>query len=157
MSLSAFRRFGLAAWLVAAALLGNAAAQNQLAVNVVAATTERAAQASADASAEASDPHAHHAHHAGHHGTAAADASPPASHDHHAGHHGAGGHTHKGHADCDVCGVVAVMAALTLPSAIIVATPPTALCPSGVRPADDFARVSPRYALYVSRAPPSHG
>ena len=57
MRLSAFRRLGFAAWLVAIALIANAAAQNQLGLNVLEATTERAA---VPAAAVPADPHAHH-------------------------------------------------------------------------------------------------
>lgn len=142
MSLSAFRRLGFAAWLVALALIANLAAQNQLALNVVEATTEQAAAPA--------DPHAGHDHHA-HHAAAAPVSAAPAEARHN--HHAPGGHTHKGHADCAVCGVVATMAALTLPATVFVHVPS-----SFARPADivaaDVIRPAARYALYISRAPP---
>lgn len=143
MSLAGLRRLGFAAWLVAIALIANAAAQNQLALNVVEATNERAA-----APATPVDPHAHHDH-AQH--VAAMQAPAQASHQHRAG---PGGHTHKGHADCAVCGAVAIMAGLTLPAAIIFDLPR-----NFARPADparaEIIRTAARYARYLSRAPPA--
>ena len=143
MLLSAFRRLGFAAWLVAIALIGNLAAQNQLALNVVEATTERAAVPA--------DPHAHHdqAQHAAHMAAAAAPAPAAPSHAHHA----PGGHTHKGHADCAVCGVVATMAALTLPTAVFFKLPVEA---AEARPLShvDIVRIAGRHTPYSSRAPP---
>jgi hypothetical protein len=145
MLLSAFRRLGFAAWLVAIALIANLAAQNQLALNVVEATTERAV-----APAVSADPHAHHRNHAQHTDhTATAPAPAPASHAHHA----PGGHTHKGHADCALCGVVATMAALTLPSTVLFNLPAE---PAQARPLShvDIVRIAGRHTPYSSRAPP---
>ncbi|MGE3475122.1 MAG: DUF2946 family protein [Rhodospirillaceae bacterium] len=143
MSLARLRRLGFAAWLVAIALIANAAAQNQLALNVVEAATEQAA-----ASATPVDPHAHHHDHAAH--MAAMQAAEAAAHQHHTG---PGGHTHKGYADCAVCGAVAVMAGLTLPAAIVFDVPRTFAQPSNVAPATTVRLVA-RYERYISRAPP---
>ncbi|MGE4064537.1 MAG: hypothetical protein AB7E79_14315 [Rhodospirillaceae bacterium] len=148
MSLLAFRRFGFAAWLVAIALVANLAAQNQLGINVIEATSEAAAVVAP------ADPHAHHHHDHAKPSNATPEvvlSAPGHAHDHSA----PDGHTHKGHADCAVCGAVAAMAALTLPAAVAVGIP------SGfARPTDtsrtEFIRSAARYALYVSRAPPSH-
>jgi len=149
MSLSAFRRLGFAAWLVAIALIASAAAQNQLSINVIEATTERAA------APLPADPHAHHHDHVQHMAAAPAampmaPAPMPAGHDHHA----PGGHTHKGHADCAVCGAVAAMAALTLPATLVVDVPTDFARPANLTHAE-FVRRSARYALYISRAPPT--
>ena len=161
MSVAAFKRLGFAAWFVAIALIANLAAQNQLSINVVEATTERAAEAPKSPDTPV-DPHAHHKqmaegheHHAEHqhHAVAAQAPATPTSHDHSAGHHGPGGHTHKGHADCAVCGVVAVMAALTLPAALIIEVPRDVSRPPHAAKADTI-RTAARYAPYSSRAPP---
>lgn len=149
MRLSSFRRLGFAAWLVAIALIGNAAAQNQLGLNVLEATTERAAVAEA---AVPADPHAHHhtpEQHAAMMAAAPAAAPAHAGHDHNA----PGGHTHKGHADCSVCGAVAAMAALTLPATLAFDVPRDFAAPVNILHAE-FTRRTARYALYISRAPP---
>lgn len=146
MSLTRLRRFGFAAWLVAVALIANAAAQNQLALNVVEAATEQAAQPPAPA-----DPHAHHDH--AQHMAAMAAAAQTQAHAAHQHHSDAGGHTHKGHADCAVCGVVAVMAGLTLPAAIAFDIPRDFVRPGNVVSAS-AARIARRYERYISRAPP---
>ncbi|MCC6914434.1 MAG: hypothetical protein IT566_12090 [Rhodospirillaceae bacterium] len=142
MSLARLRRFGFAAWLVAIALIANAAAQNRLALNVVEAATERSSLPAA-----AANPHAHHDH-AAH--MAAMQAAEAAAHRHHAG---PGGHTHKGYADCAVCGAVAVMAGLTLPATIVFDVPRKFAQPSNVAPAA-AVRLVARYERYISRAPP---
>ncbi len=82
---------------------------------------------------------------------AAAPVAAPAhkGHDHNA----PGGHTHKGHADCAVCGAVAAMAALTLPTTLAFHVPTEFAAPVNILHME-FTRRSARYALYISRAPP---
>jgi len=133
---------GFAAWLVAIALIANAAAQNQLALNVVEAATVQATPAATPV-----DPHAHHHDHAQH--MAAAKAAPHAAHQHHAG-----GHTHKGHADCALCGAVAVMAALTLPATIMMQNPREIVAQAVTIRAEHVALLA-QYPPYSSRAPPA--
>jgi hypothetical protein len=69
-------------------------------------------------------------------------------------HHGAGGHTHKGHADCEVCGVVAALAFVTIPVAALVPAPQLfALAPNTFTA--QFTLPATRSAPYASRAPPT--
>ncbi len=151
MSLARLRRLGFAAWLVAIALIANAAAQNQLALNVVDAATEQAAPAAIPAQTTAG-PHAHHDHAA--HMAAMQAAAAQVEHAAHQHHAGSGGHTHKGHADCSVCGAVAVMAALTLPATLVLDIPRDVVRSAEMAVAS-VIRTAARYERYNSRAPPT--
>ncbi len=66
----------------------------------------------------------------------------------------AGGHTHKGHADCDTCGAVAGMAAFTLPSLPVVIVPPAIATPFALAPPTGLRRAT-LHPAYASRAPPA--
>jgi hypothetical protein len=68
----------------------------------------------------------------------------------------AGGHTHKGHMDCEVCGALAALAAFTLPSLIVLAPPIGFALPerAAVLRAPVLADIS---SPYSSRAPPVMG
>jgi len=71
----------------------------------------------------------------------------------HADHPVQDGHTHKGHADCAMCGVVASMAALSVPVLDALLVPETFAKPSSPAPAQSFV-MDRAYAPYSSRAPP---
>jgi hypothetical protein len=121
--LSRLRRAVVAVCIAAAALVGSGVEQLQLSQNVMAATVAEA-------------------------GAPSMQAPCP---DHVAAH--AGGHTHKGHADCAICGTLAFLAAFTLPLA---ATPvPPAPVYDSPAPARGAVRPVAVSALpYRSRAPP---
>lgn len=133
-----FRAF-FALSLAIAALTVNAAQQRELGFNVIAATAEAPAfHVMPDGSVMAGD---------------MGVVAPEARH-HHAAHGSAGGHTHRGHADCDLCGFVADMGAFTLAAVTILPQPPEILA-GYVQTAPQtrhFAAPSPPYA---SRAPPT--
>ena len=121
-------RLGFALWLGLLALATSGVAQNQLSLNVITATLSGPEQA------------------AGHYmpdGTFMAG-SMDASHD---------GHTHKGHADCALCGVVASMAAVTVPVLDAVFVPDIFSTPPHIV-ATSFAELGAAFAPYASRAPP---
>ncbi len=70
----------------------------------------------------------------------------------HAQHDGAG-HTHKGHADCAVCGATDALAFLTVAVALPIILPPV-LTPATDQAAFAFALTAASAASYASRAPP---
>jgi hypothetical protein len=133
------RHFCMAFWLGLLALAANGLEQQQLNTNVlVALSTDLAA---------------------GHGGASGTHVMPDGTvmagtmADDHAA-RGAGGHTHKGHADCEVCGAVAAMAAITLP--ILPCVPlPTPQYQAGASAAFTAATLAEPYPPYASRAPPS--
>ena len=130
MGKNRFLRVCFALWLGLVALAANGFEQRELSLNVIAATV--------------SAPEGGAAFHVMPDGTIMAGSMV---------HGEAGGHTHKGHADCDVCGAVAEMAAITLPVLPVVPLPQVEF--EAARPATPaFAfrtSVSPPYS---SRAPP---
>jgi len=134
-------RLGFALWLGLLALTASGVAQNQLSTNVLVAALDTAAGRAP----------------AGHYmpdGTFMAGSMSGMSHaDHHSDSPDAGGHTHKGHADCSMCGVVASMAALSVPvlDAILV---PDVFAKSLSKPGARSVVVGRHYAPYSSRAPP---
>lgn len=65
----------------------------------------------------------------------------------------AAGHTHRGHADCDMCGVAAAMAALSVPALDIVLVPDVFAAPA-IGAVARFVLTDASYAPYASRAPP---
>jgi len=141
------RRFGFVFWLGLLALTVSGVAQNQLSKDaLVAALTAAGADPASghfmpDGTFMSGPMPAHAGHaHAGH------DHGDHASHD--------GGHTHRGHADCSVCGVVAAMAALTLPVSDVISVPHARAVnvPWTLHPDVLGKRVR---APYLSRAPPS--
>jgi hypothetical protein len=69
--------------------------------------------------------------------------------------HQPGGHTHQGHADCDVCGTLAAMAGFTLPIIGGMVLPPRFDLPHAVAPARILA-IARLPAPYTSRAPPAN-
>lgn len=133
------RRLRLTFWLGLLALMASGAAQHQLSFNVLDAALSN------------------HSHVAGHYmpdGTFMAGAMHGDAHEGHTDPAQAGGHTHKGHADCNMCGTVAAMAAFTLSTPL--AVPP----PSLVGEAQAIALTSVflirrEHVPYASRAPPS--
>jgi len=68
-------------------------------------------------------------------------------------HHDTGGHTHRGHSDCEVCGAVAAMAAFTLPVLAFVPLPPV-LVGSFLSSEHEYLFRSVPHSSYSSRAPP---
>ncbi len=67
------------------------------------------------------------------------------------------GHTHKGHADCSMCGAVAAMTSVSVPVANTFIVP-AAFAFSHAQAAVDVISTRALYAPYASRAPPSlHG
>lgn len=63
------------------------------------------------------------------------------------------GHTHKGHADCSLCGLVASMAAITVPVLDAVLMPEAFAAPvSAIASRAIYAKAL--HAPYASRAPP---
>jgi hypothetical protein len=68
--------------------------------------------------------------------------------------HDAAGHTHKGHADCAVCGVLATLAAVTLPT-IAAPTVPRQVAESRPIAAPIVAAIGRPLAPYSSRGPPT--
>lgn len=129
MRFQGFSRAFFAFWLAIAALTVNAVAQRELGFAVIAATAEDA----------------------GFH--IMPDGSRMAGSMGHA-HDSTGGHTHKGHADCDLCGLVADMAAFTPASVTLLPQPPEVYAgySQPAPQARHFAAPSPPYA---SRAPPA--
>jgi hypothetical protein len=137
MTLRRLHRLGFALWLGLVALTASGIAQNQLSTNVlVAAVTEGGQSAShvmPDGSVMAgSMAHGSHAH------------------DHQAD---ASGHSHKGHADCTLCGPVAAMAAFMVPVADVIPLPRVFATPGPIATAHITFFSAPR-APYASRAPP---
>ena len=134
-------RVCMALWLGIIALAANAFEQQQLTTNILVAT--------------AADPAPKAGFHVMPDGTAMAGSmvhadGPSAIHrttD-------ADGHTHRGHADCEICGTVAAMAAFTLPSLPEMPLPLSQLHVAS--PADPQAAHTARpYSPYASRAPPA--
>lgn len=64
------------------------------------------------------------------------------------------GHTHKGHADCSLCGLVASMAAISVPVQGAVISPDVLTVPAHARYSQAVAARA-LHAPYASRAPPS--
>jgi hypothetical protein len=143
MSRTRFLRFGLVLWLGILALAVGGIAQTQLSTNVVVAALSGSAS--------------HHDATAGGHympdGTFMAGSMDSAQHDH-ADHANTGGHTHKGHADCVVCGPVAATASLTLAADVIILLPDAFAQPSSSTAVHFKLPAAPRPA-YASRAPPA--
>jgi hypothetical protein len=65
-----------------------------------------------------------------------------------------GGHTHKGHADCNMCGAVAAMASLTIAATTLILPPPMIGDPHAPT-LTSVVIVRRNHAPYASRAPPS--
>lgn len=155
-------RFGFAFWLGLLALTVSGVAQTQLSLNVVEAslTDSHGAHGHSHDHGVA----AHEAAAGGHYmpdGTYMAGPMPGMSdaHDHTEATHAAdparsGGHTHKGHADCIMCSLVATMASLTQPAPVAVVTPETLPAPILLISEQEIVRTTPR-GPYASRAPPS--
>jgi len=135
MSLRLLHRLGFALWLGLLALSASGVAQNQLSFNVLDAALKGPAVAG----------------HIMPDGTFMAGSM---AHGDHGESQDGAGHTHKGHADCSMCGVVAAMAALTVPVLDTFATPDAFAVPVS---ADIAHRVLSKtsHAPYASRAPPS--
>jgi hypothetical protein len=132
-------RFALALWIAVLALTAGAVEQQQLASTVIAVTLAEAG-----------------GHAVGHYmpdGTYMAGSMASAA-ESHAGHE-AGGHTHKGHADCEVCGTLAAMAGFTLPVIGGIIFPPRFTLPPNVTAVAALAIARPP-APYASRAPPAN-
>jgi Protein of unknown function (DUF2946) len=132
-------RLVLALWLGIGALAANAFEQQQLTINILEAVASDAHTAESPQFHVMPD------------GTVMAGTmgEHPSAH-----HHDAGGHTHKGHADCEVCGTVATLAAITLPILPILPVPRSFSESTPVAAPEsqfyDFLRTP-----YASRAPPS--
>jgi hypothetical protein len=134
-------RIALALWLGIAALAANAVEQQQLNGNVITAAYQDFAAAKAGPGFHVMPD-----------GTVMAGSMSHMDAGEHR-HAGPGGHTHKGHMDCEVCGAVAAMAAITLPA-----------LPEFPLPKDEFhaapvigvhtIATGRRYSAYASRAPP---
>jgi len=155
MRLRVLQRLGLL-WLGLLALTAGGLMQNQLARDVVVATLNDHQHPGAsgghfmpDGTYMAGPMHGGHgdhqaAAHDGHHGD-------------HSDHHSQGGHTHKGHADCDVCGLVASMAALSVPVLDTIVLPEVFAAPPSAYALGNI-HTRALYAPYASRAPPhTHG
>ncbi len=135
MSLRGLNRFGFALWIGLLALMASGFAQNQLSSNVLLASLNPDATSSVG----------------GHYMPDGTFMAGPM-----AGAHTApaqDGHTHKGHADCALCSVVAAMAALAVPVLDTVVAPDVFAAPTS------WSAVSLRftdasYVPYASRAPP---
>ncbi|TAK99624.1 MAG: DUF2946 domain-containing protein [Rhodospirillaceae bacterium] len=125
MNLKRLRRSIIALWFGVFTLAVSGVEQNQLAANVmVAATTDAGVSV----------------------GSTIHPADCPM--------HNAGGHTHKGHADCAICGSLAALTAVTLSAAVVPLAPPELADASPI----DIPRTSVldlRPSPYSSRAPPS--
>ena len=132
MSQRGLNRFGFALWIGLLALTASGIAQNQLSTNVLVAAINPDSTGAAG----------------GHYmpdGTFMAGPMHKAPTQ--------DGHTHKGHADCALCSVVAAMAALAVPVLDTVIVPDTFATPVDWRVASlRFTHAS--YAPYASRAPP---
>jgi len=155
MRLRFLHRLGFALWLGLVALTASSVAQNQLSLDVITATLN-------DHLHPPGHGHQDHGDESGGHympdGTFMAGSMPShGAHDHAADAAQNGGHTHKGHADCSLCGLVATMAAITVPLLIAFITPESfAAPPSWSYSHSVFAKAF--YAPYASRAPPhAHG
>lgn len=134
MRFPGFSRTFFALWLAITALAVNAFEQRELGFAVIAATADGGdfhimpdGSRMAGSMARAMDGHAHDA---------------------------GGGHTHKGHADCELCGFVADMAAFTPAAFTVLPQPPETFL--GVTPLSAEAQLSAAPAPpYAPRAPPS--
>ena len=124
-------RLGFALWLGLLALSVSGAAQIQLSQNVINATL--------------TDSHGD----GGHYMPDGTYMAGP-MHDHGAD---SQGHTHKGHADCSLCGVVASMAAIAVPVLDAFVVPESFRAPAPSILAQAFYTKATR-APYASRAPP---
>lgn len=135
MSLRFLHRLGFELWLGLLALSASGIAQNQLSFNVLDAALKGPAVAG----------------HMMPDGTFMAGSMVHADH---ADSHNGSGHTHKGHADCSMCSVVATMAALTVPMLDAVIVPDVFAVPVSWDIAHTVLSKT-AYAPYASRAPPS--
>ena len=141
MSLSRLRRFGAVLLFSLLALAASTVAQNQLSNNVLLAALE----------GETIVPGA------GHYMPDGTFMAGPMADMGHAAHHTIpaqnGGHTHKGHADCSLCGAVAAMGSLVVPVFEAVLVPESFDRPRSWPAA--YSVIAERvYEPYLSRAPP---
>ncbi len=134
MSLKGLRRFGLALGIALLALTAGGVAQNQLSSSVLLATLHAAP--GHDMPGHIMPDGTFMAGPMGAHDTPSQD-----------------GHTHKGHADCALCGVVASMAAVAVPAFDTVIVPDVFATPVSWRVVPQRLADAP-YAPYASRAPP---
>jgi len=128
-------RLGFALWLGLLALTVSGTAQTQLSLNVI--------------NAALTDNHAAGGHYMPD-GTWMAGSMHGGSHEHGPDDQG---HTHKGHADCSLCGLVASMAAITVPVLDVVIVPDAFTIPPAVARPQSFTAAA-GYSPYASRAPP---
>jgi len=160
MRLRFLHRLGLALWLGLIALTASGVAQNQLSLDVISATLND--HQHPPGSGHHGHGHQSHEHQSGGHfmpdgtymaGPMSGDMSGHGHHGHATDAAQNGGHTHKGHADCNMCGLVATMAALTVPLLIGFMSPESFATPlSWSYEHSVFIKAS--YAPYASRAPP---
>ena len=133
------RRLRLTFWLGLLALMASGTAQHQLSFNILDAALTN------------------HSHVAGHYmpdGTFMAGSMHGEAHADHTDTPQNAGHTHKGHADCNMCGAVAAMAAVTLSTPLAV-PPPAVIIETHVVALNSVLRIRREHAPYASRAPPS--
>lgn len=146
--MSLLRRLRLTFWLGLLAVLASGTAQHQLSFNVLDAALKNSAHEIAghympDGTFMAGAMH----------GSALGSAQGSIHGDHTDASQDAG-HTHKGHADCNMCGAVAAMAAVTLSAPL--AVPPPSIIDDSPAPVLESALLARRtFAPYASRAPPS--
>jgi len=141
-------RCGIAFWLGLLALTVSGLAQNDLSTNVLAAGLTDPSNPDA----------AHHDQHASGHympdGTwMAGDMGGMAHCDEYTDPAKNGGHSHKGHSDCVLCGPLADMAAFTYPPLVLLALP-DARAITVYRSAEHDVVLAAARAPYSSRAPP---
>ena len=141
MRLRGLHRFGFALWLGLLALTASGIAQNQLSTNVLIAKLAE------------SGSHAASGHYMPDGTFMAGPMSDMADCQPGDAAKNSDGHTHKGHADCTLCGAVAAMAALTLSVAESVLVPDIFAAPDSWPSAPSIFFAAPR-APYASRAPP---
>ncbi len=128
-------RLGFALWLGLLALTVSGTAQTQLSLSVI--------------NAALTEPHAAGGHYMPD-GTWMAGSMHGGTHEHGPD---AQGHTHKGHADCSLCGLIASMAAIAAPALDVVIVPDVFTVPPAVAAPQAF-RATAGYSPYISRAPP---
>ena len=141
-------RCGIAFWLGLLALTVSGLGQNDLSINVLNAALTDIANP---------DPDHHGQHVSGHYmpdGTwMAGDMGGMAHCDEYTDPAKNGGHSHKGHSDCVLCGPLAAMASFTQPPPVLLELPEVSVV-TAYRSAEREIVLAAQSAPYASRAPP---